>query len=226
MRDETIKRLVALRDEKYQKFHSGLCPGTENIIGVRTPEVRKLAREILRGDYEKFLAEVQNEYYEETLLEGFVIAGAKVPLMDKLVLTERFVPKIDNWAVCDMVCGSFKFRPEELGKVWEFIMQYRRSEREFELRFMLVMMMDYFLTDGHIARVLEIANAVKSEAYYVEMAQAWLIATAFAKQREKTLAFLKQNELLNWVQNKAIQKIRESYRVSAKDKKLVLEYRR
>ena len=104
MREELIERLFELRDIKYRDFHSGLCPGTANIIGVRIPMQRKLAQEIARGDFRKFLAEVQNEYYEETMIEGFVIAKAKLDLAERLELLRRFVPKIDNWAVCDSVC--------------------------------------------------------------------------------------------------------------------------
>lgn len=226
MREELIERLFELRDIKYRDFHSGLCPGTANIIGVRIPMQRKLAQEIARGDFRKFLAEVQNEYYEETMIEGFVIAKAKLDLAERLELLRRFVPKIDNWAVCDSVCASFKFREEDLPKVWDFILQYQSSTVEFELRLMLIMMLDYFLREEYVEQILAIVNNIKSELYYVKMAQAWLIAELFVKTREQTLKLLKHNNLAPWVQNKAIQKIRESYRVTPDDKQLLLSYRK
>lgn len=222
MRDEVIKKLISLQDTKYRDFHSKLCPGLENIIGVRTPELRKLAKEIARGDYQKFLAECKNQYYEETLLEGLVIAAAKVTLDERLRLLKRFVPKINNWATCDMVCGSFKFQPNELTKVWDLVLQYETSTREYERRFMIVMMMDYFLVPEYLPKIFTILDKIKTDQYYVNMASAWLIATALAKHREKTLRFLKCNNLDAWVQNKAIQKARESYRVSKEDKELLL----
>lgn len=222
MRDEVIKKLISLQDTKYRDFHSKLCPGSENIIGVRTPELRKLAKEIARGDYRKFLAECKNQYYEEALLEGLVIAAAKVTLDERLRLLKRFVPKINNWATCDMVCGSFKFQPNELTKVWDFVLQYETSTREYERRFMIVMMMDYFLVPEYLPKIFTILDKIKTDQYYVNMASAWLIATALAKHREKTLRFLKCNNLDAWVQNKAIQKARESYRVSKEDKELLL----
>lgn len=226
MREELIERLFELRDVKYRDFHSGLCPGTANIIGVRIPMQRKLAQEIARGDFRKFLAEAQNEYYEETMIEGFVIAKAKLDLAERLELLRGFVPKIDNWAVCDSVCASFKFREEDLPKVWDFILQFQSSTTEFELRSMLIMMLDYFLREEYVEQILVIVNNIKSEQYYVRMAQAWLIAELFVKTREQTLKLLKHNNLAPWVQNKAIQKIRESYRVTPDDKQLLLSYKK
>lgn len=226
MREELIERLFELRDVKYRDFHSGLCPGAANIIGVRVPMQRKLAQEIAGGDFRKFLAEAQNEYYEETMIEGLVIAKAKLDLVERLELLRRFAPKIDNWAVCDSVCASFKFREEDLPKVWDFILQYQSSTVEFELRLMLIMMLDYFLREEYVEQILAIVNNIKSKLYYVKMAQAWLIAELFVKTREQTLKLLKHNNLAPWVQNKAIQKIRESYRVTPDDKQLLLSYRK
>ena len=219
---EIIEKLYQRQDAIYRDFHSGLCPGTVNIIGVRIPEQRKLARELIRSnDWRQFLAESENEFYEETMIEGLVIAGAKMSLDERFEWLARFVPKIDNWAVCDSVCASFKFNSEELPKVWQFIERFCKSGREFEQRFRLIMMLDYFLTPKYIEEVLRAVGAVKSEAYYVRMAQAWLVAEAFAQFREPTLEFLQKRQLSDWVQRKAIQKIRESYRVSASDKELV-----
>ncbi len=226
MREELIERLFKLRDVKYRDFHSGLCPGIANIIGVRIPMQRKLAQEIARGDFRKFLAEAQNEYYEETMIEGLVIAKAKLDLAERLELLRRFVPKIDNWAVCDSVCASFKFREEDLPKVWDFILQYQSSTAEFELRLMLIMMLDYFLREEYVEQILLIVNGIEDEQYYGKMARAWLIAELFVKAREQTLKLLKHNNLAPWVQNKAIQKIRESYRVTPDDKQLLLSYRK
>lgn len=226
MRDEIITKLYQLRDVKYRDFHSGLCPGTANIIGVRIPLQRKLAQEIVQEDFRKFLNEVKNEYYEETMIEGFVIAKAKIDLAERLKLLRSYVPKIDNWAVCDSVCATLKWREEDLTKVWNFILQYQNSEAEFELRFMLIMMLDHFLWEEYVEQILAIVNKIQSEQYYVKMAQAWLVAELFIKAREQTEKFLQHNDLLPWVQNKAIQKIRESNRVTAEDKRLVLQWKR
>lgn len=230
--------MLTEQDVKYRDFHARLCPGMENNIGVRTPTLRKMAKEILKRDPEGFLREVQGEYYEETLLEGLVIAGIKEPVAEKLRRLRDFVPKIDNWATCDLVCSSLKFKAGDLSEVWEFILKYRRpvaakganferySGEEFQLRFMVVMMMDHFLTAEYLAEVLDTVDRIESADYYVNMASAWLISVAFVKFRAETLRFLENNHLSDFVQNKAIQKIRESFRVSKEDKALVLSYKR
>jgi len=220
-REEIIKELQEKQDTDYRDFHSGLCPGTVNIIGVRIPEQRKIARAVAKGDWREFLKESQNEFYEETMVEGIVIATAKMDLPERLEWLRKFVPKIDNWAVCDSVCASFKLKGQDRAEMWNFITEYQQSSCEFELRFMLIMMLDHFLDAEHIAKVLETVKNVKSEAYYVKMAQAWLIAEAFVGFRDDALTLLEARVLSAWVQNKAIQKIRESYRVSKADKELV-----
>lgn len=226
MRDKIIQDLLAKQDAKYQEFHGKLCPGLNNIIGIRVPELRRTAKEILKSDFRAFLNETKDEYYEETTLEGLVIAGAKISWTEKSELLRKFVPKINNWATCDVVCSSFKLKDVELPEVWNFILQYQKSKREYEVRFIIVMMMDYFLRDEYIKQVLDIINNIHTDQYYVNMASAWLISVAFVKYRDATLEFLKKNNLISWVQNKAIQKIRESYRVSKEDKEYLLQYKK
>lgn len=220
-REEIIKELQKKQDLNYRDFHSGLCPGTVNIIGVRIPEQRKIAHRVSKENWREFLEESQNEFYEETMVEGIIIATAKMDLSERLEWLKKFVPKINNWAVCDSVCASFKLKGQDRARVWNFITGYRQSSREFELRFMFIMMLDHFLDTEHITEVLEAVKTIRSEAYYVKMAQAWLIAEAFVEFRDVTLALLETRVLPVWVQNKAIQKIRESYRVSMDDKELV-----
>lgn len=220
-RNEVIARLKAKQDVKYRDFHSGLCPGTANIIGVRIPEQRRLAAEIAREDFAEFLREVRGEFYEELTVEGLVIATAPIGFRERLELLRGFVPKINNWATCDTVCASLWFRPDEFGEGWRFITSYLRSDREFELRFMFMMMLDHFMKAEYIDGVLAAVSAVRSESYYVKMAQAWLVAEVFIKFREAGLEFLQGDNMLPWTQNKAIQKIRESYRVSDADKELI-----
>lgn len=226
MRDEVIKKLNELQDVKYREFHSGLCPGLENIIGVRTPAMRKLAKEIAKGDYRRFLEEVQDEYYEETLLEGLVIALAKIDWDEREGYLRKFVPKINNWATCDLVCSSFRLKGNEVEKMWELLLEYAKSEKEYERRFAIVMAMDHYLTPEYLSTIFRIVNGIKTEQYYVNMAVAWLISVAFVKYREETLEFLKDNNLNAFTQNKAIQKIRESYRISNEDKEMVKKLKR
>lgn len=221
MVEEVKKELFKLQDLEYQKFHSNLCPGISNIIGVRVPKIRLLVKEILKKDYKEYLNDVKNDYYEEIMIEGLIIATSKMSLEEKEFYLKKFVPKIDNWAICDTVCSSFKLKKEELKEVWNFILTYKNSKKEFELRFIIVMMMDYFLIDEYIDKVFKIINEIKSEYYYTNMAIAWLISVAYVKDKEKTLYFIKNNDLSTFTYNKSLQKIIESSRVSKEDKIMI-----
>lgn len=214
--------LLEKQDLEYKKFHSSLCPGISNIIGVRVPKVRKIVKNLLKQDYKEYLNNVKNVYYEETLIEGLLIAQGNIPLEDKLNYLDKFVPKIDNWAICDMVSSSFKLKKsEDLQRMWKYLLKYKDSNKEFELRFMIVMFLDYYLIDDYIKEVLEIIDSIISKDYYVKMAIAWLISVAFVKDKELILEYLKKNHLDNWIYQKSLQKIIESNRVSSEDKEMI-----
>lgn len=221
MKEEIRTKLFENQDLNYRKFHSSLCPGIDNIIGVRVPIIRKLVKDILKEDYEVYLNEVDNKYYEETVIEGLIIATSKMSTSKKIEYLDFFVPKIDNWAVCDITCSSFKFKKEELPTIWKYILKYQKSKNEFELRFMVVMMMDYFLLDEYIDEVLTIIDKIKVDYYYTNMAISWLISVAFVKYRDKTIKYLKNNNLSTFTYQKSLQKIIDSYRVSQKDKDMI-----
>lgn len=218
--------LNSLVDEKYKKFHSSLCPNNNNILGVRIPKLRKIAKDISKGDWRKFLEENKNEYYEETMLEGFVIGYAKMELEERFRLLTTFVPKIDNWAVCDCSCSTFKFVQKNKKEMWEFIKTYLNSSKEFELRFAIIIILDYYLTDEYIDEVFKIFDNVKKEDYYVKMAIAWTLQVAYVKYKEKTIKYLENNKLDDFTYNKAIQKMIESYRISKEEKDFLRKMKR
>lgn len=218
--------LNSLIDEKYKKFHSSLCPNNDNILGVRIPNLRKIARELSKGDWRKFLEENKNEYYEETMLEGFIIGYAKMELEERLELLSKFIPKIDNWAVCDCSCSTFKFVLKNQEEMWKFIQTYLKSNKEFELRFAIITILDYYLTDEYIDKVFNIFDEIKKEYYYVQMAIAWTLQVAYVKYKEKTIKYLQNNKLDDFTYNKAIQKMIESYRISKEEKESLREMKR
>lgn len=219
-------KLKNLADEKYKKFHSGLCPNNKNIIGVRIPKLRNLAKEISKGDWRKFLEHNKNEYYEEIMLEGFVIGYAKMELEERFKLLTTFVPKIDNWAVCDCSCSTFKFVQKNKKEMWEFIKIYLNSSKEFELRFVIIIILDYYLTDEYIDEIFKIFDNIKKEDYYVKMAIAWTLQVAYVKYKEKTIKYLENNKLDKFTHNKAIQKMIESYRIDKKEKEILRKMKR
>ena len=226
MIEEVKNELFRLQDLDYQKFHSNLCPGTTNIIGVRVPKIRLLVKDLLKKDYKCYLDNVDNKYYEETMVEGLIIATSKMTIEEKIFYLDKFVPKIDNWAICDTVCSSFKLKEKDLDKVWKYILKYKNSKNEFELRFMIIMMMDYFLIDEYIDEVLVVIDSIKIDYYYTNMAIAWLISVLYVKDKNKTLDYLNMCNLSDFTYNKSLQKIIESNRVSNEEKRIIRTMKR
>lgn len=223
---EITDKLFSLADPKYQKFHSALCPGTNNMIGVRVPVLRGVAKEIVKDDWRTFLRHAKNDYYEEIMLQGMVIGLAKMELEERVNYLTSFIPKIDNWAVCDVTCAGLKFAKKNEKEVWEFLMPYIHSQNEFEIRFGVVMMLDFYITEGYIEKVLEILNQIKHEGYYVKMAVAWAISICYIKFPKETMILLQNNNLDTFTYNKALQKIIESYRVSKEEKETIRAMKR
>lgn len=211
-------RLFELEDVGYREFHLKTCPQAEHVIGVRMPDQRKLAKEIIKGDFWQYLDEIKPYYYEEILITGIVIASAPMSLDERLGYVGWFLPLVNNWAVCDCFCASFKLNRKDLAGMWEFLQSLASDQHEYIQRFRLVMMLDHFLLPEYLEQIFQILDQLKTDYYYVNMAMAWLIAEAFAKFRDQTLAYLRHDQLTDFVHNKAIQKARESRRVSAEDK--------
>ena len=224
--DNLRDKLFELSDEKYKTFHSRLCPNTDNIIGVRLPLLRQLAKEIAKGDWRNFLSNSKEEYYEEILINGLVIAYAKCDVEERLNYIESFVPKIDDWAICDSFCNTLKFVNKNKEIMWEFIQPYLKSYNEFEIRFAVVIILNYYITEDYIDLVLKTLDNIKHDGYYVKMAVAWAISMCFVKFEEKTMAYLKDNSLDDFTYNKSLQKICESLRVDKNTKELIKSMKR
>ncbi len=215
-----------LSDEKYKKFYSGLIPNTTVHYGIKVPEIRRIAKQIIKTDPEGFLQTAKYNSYEETMLIGFVIAGLKTSITHKVSFIKNFLPHIDNWAVCDTFCTSFKLKPQEEETIWQFIEPLFFSQEEFTARFAVVMFLAHFIQEPYFEKGLNKLTQIHHEGYYVKMAIAWAISICFIKYRESTLELLQSQCLSDFVQNKSIQKIRESLRVSKDDKKMLLDYKR
>ncbi len=220
MRQKIKRKLALLADEKYKEFHKGLCPGTENIMGVRVPVLRNYAKELAKEYDIKYLLEnMDNEYYEEIMLQGMLIGLEKDKNVQNILKDiEEFVPKIDNWAVCDVFCAGLKIVKKNLEEVWIFLQKYLKSDKEFEVRFGVVMILDYYITEAYLYEDFKIFDKIKVEKYYVQMAVAWAISICLIKFYDKTLAYLKNSKVDKFTYNKAIQKAIESYRITDEQK--------
>ena len=225
--DKILEELKSAGDAKYKKFNESLIPGESGSFGVRVPYLRKMAKDISKADWQSFLKVAKTDTYEERLLQGYVIGYAKCDLETRLSYLKEFVPKINSWAVCDGVCAGLKAVKKDLLRFLDFLQPYMKSREEFELRFALVCLMDYYITDEYIDMVLKFMAKVKHDAYYVKMAAAWGLSVCFVKYRDKTLEYFTEGKISDdWINNKAIHKIRESYRATDEDKKLLLNFKR
>lgn len=219
MKEEIKKELFKLADKKYKEFHGGLCPGTDNIIGVRVPVLRDYAKRLAKEyDISDLLDKIDNEYYEEIMLKGMLIGLEKVDFETLQKHIEEFVPKIDNWAVCDVFCGGLKLTKKYKKEMWEFIQKYLKSDKEFGIRFGVVMILGYYIEEDYLESDFEIFDFINSKEYYVQMAVAWAISVCLVKFYDETIEYLKTANLDKFTYNKALQKGIESYRITDKQK--------
>ena len=216
--EEIKQRLFSLQDEPYRDFQVKLIPTIDpkTMIGVRTPALRKLAKELSKDpDITEFLTSLPHEYFDENQLHAFLISEIK-DYEKCIAQTEKFLPFINNWATCDQLSPKvFKKHKQEL---LSHIQTWIRSEETYTVRFGIGMLMQHFLDDDFDPEYLELVAGIRSEEYYINMMIAWYFATALAKQYDAVLPYLEQKKLAPWTHNKAIQKARESYRVSAEQK--------
>ena len=212
------EQLFALQDLEYKKFHSKLMPTIDSdvIIGVRTPDLRKLAK-MLKGtpEAEQFLTELPHQYYEENNLHGFLLESIKE--FDACVTAlNAFLPYVDNWATCDMM--SPKALKKDLAKLYEWVKIWMASKETYTVRFGVNMLMKYYLEEEFRPEYPELVASIRSEEYYIKMVVAWYFATALAKQYEAVLPYLLEHRLDVWTHNKTIQKAVESYRITPEQK--------
>lgn len=213
--------LFSLQDEKYRDFSASLVPNIDKsvFIGVRSPELRRLAKKYAKDErIETFLSALPHKYQEENTLHGFIISLEKD--FDKAIVeTERFLPYINNWSVCDGTSPKVfeKNKPELL----EYIKKWIKSDETYTVRFAMGMLMRHFLGEEFEPWQMELVISVDSEEYYIRMMQAWYMATALAKQYDAAFEVIKAKKLPKWTHNKSIQKAVESYRITDERKALL-----
>lgn len=213
------KRLDSLQDLKYRDMQIKIIPTIDpgSIIGVRTPELKKMAKDILKEDnYKAFLEELPHKYFEENQLHAFIISGIK-DLNECMEELERFLPYVDNWATCDQM--SPKVFKKHKDALLMHIKEWIESDKLYTIRFGVGMLMEHFLDDDYDPCYPEMVAKIRSEEYYVNMMIAWYFATALAKQYESILPFIEGKKLADWTHNKAIQKSVESSRISDERKR-------
>jgi Predicted DNA alkylation repair enzyme len=217
-RTDLKRKLYDLQDLKYRDLQVRILPTIDpgTIIGVRTPELKAIAKEILKSDdHSTFLQALPHKYFEENQLHAFVISGIK-DLDLCMAEVERFLPYVDNWATCDQMSPKIfkKHKPELLDRIKKWL----SSEKAYTVRFGVGMLMEHFLDEDYDPEYPKMVAKLRSEEYYVNMMIAWYFATALAKQYESVLVYIEDKRLDDWTHNKAIQKSVESRRISDEQK--------
>lgn len=212
--DNFLQHLNSMKDLKYRSFHKKLVPNLEAFIGLRVPVMCDIALKISRGNYLDFIKLNNHKYYEEKMIHGLIIGYVKLDFIEKIEMFDNYLNYIDNWAVCDSVCSNLKDFKKYQEKGFDKIINYINSSNKWINRVGLVLLLNYYINDEYIDKVLDISESINSSEYYVKMANAWLISVCAVKYNEKTYNKLKNSELDSWTINKAISKINDSYRIN------------
>jgi len=217
------EKLCEFIDDDYKKFHSSLVPGLTTMMGVRMPKIREVAKWAAKQNWQSEWELFSNDCYEELMIKGILIGYGKLTKEEQKEYMIRFIPLINNWAICDCCCNTWKFVQKDQEYWWEFLLPYLKSEREYEVRFAVVMMLNYYVEETYIERLFECFDQISHEGYYVKMAIAWALSICYVKYPKKTWRYLERKSLDDFTHNKSIQKIRESYRVSKEEKEKLLK---
>ena len=226
MREKIRKELEIIAEENYRIFAAKLIPNIDNLLGVRLPKLRKIAKKIVQIDYEYYLAMDNPLYFEEVMLQGMIIGEIKLPWTERSRYVKQFISKIDNWSVCDSFCCGLKFEVSEKELVWQFLQPYFASDKPYDIRFAVVMLLFYFVDDEYAQKAFTLFDQIKNDDYYVKMAVAWAISIYFRELPTLTMSYLQKNQLDDWIYNKALQKITESLKVDSSTKIIIRSMKR
>lgn len=216
------EELFQLQDLKYREFHNALVPGEEKLIGIRVPVLRQYAKDLMKSckmDTDSLINSIGDEYYEEVLLRGMIIGLQKKP--EKEILFRQiseFVPLIRNWGICDTFCAGLKELKKYPDDTYTFLLHYLESDKEYDIRFGVVMLLSYYINEEYLQRLFMQAEKICHDGYYVKMAVAWMLSICFVKYYEETKDFMMVADLDDFIYNKALQKARESLRLTAEQK--------
>ncbi len=216
MRNKILKKLEANKDIGYQKFSSSLLPNVENLMGVRLPVLRRIAREIIKDDWKTYL-KVVPFYMEETMLQGMV-TGLIQDKNEALKYIKLHIPKLTNWSLTDSFCSGLKIINKDKEGFFEFIKNYSNSNKEFEKRFFLVAALNYFTHEKYLKEIFSILDLMPLEEYYAKTGAAWLLSVCYVNHKEKTEKYLLESKIDKDTLRKTLRKINESYRVNKEDK--------
>lgn len=215
IKDEIRKKLEGLSDKSYKEFNEKLQSSKSDSLGVRMGDIRKLARELAKADWKAYVNGLnENDLFEEKLIGGMSVFYSRADIGEKIEYSEKIIPLIDGWAVCDSIYMTPKIKKTEKEAFWDYIVKCAFSRDEFRTRAGLISMLHSYIDEEYIDRIIETVDSIEYVGYYDKMGAAWLLADCMVKLPERTFEYMKNNSLDDWVYNKAITKMRESFRVS------------
>lgn len=217
---EYLTYLQSFSDHEYKVFSEKLYTTKYEVLGVRIPTLRKIAKQIAKTNSLDFLTLCGSQTFEEVLIEGLVIAHSKEEAVFDMYF-KAYVMKIDNWALCDTFCNSLKIINKNPNKYFKIATKLTKDKAEFVCRVGLVILLNFFVKEAYLEDIFAILDSIKSDKYYINMAEAWLLCEVYIYYPQETATYLKKNQLNKFTHNKAISKIRESYRVSKEKKDYV-----
>lgn len=219
-----LSYLDTLQDKKYQEFHSKIII-SKDLIGIKTNELKKIAKEIAKGDYQTFIKYNHSNLYEPIMIEGFLYSYLKIPFQDLIEYLNNYLKKINNWAHVDLLVSSLKIFNKNQEEGFKYAKKLIHSKNNWIKRCGIIIMLNYYLHDIYIDKTLEIVSKIKTDDYYVKMAIAWLVSIAYIKYKEKTLIYLVNIED-NFIYNKTLSKIIDSRRISNDEKNFIRTLKR
>lgn len=217
--NQTLRtKLGEYAEEKHRQYHMSVVLGQKNMLGVRMPKVRELAKWAAKQDWQSEWDDLSEDCYEELMIKGLLIGYGKLSREEQTAYLKKYIPLISSWEICDGCCVTCKFMQKDQEYWFTFLQPYLRSEQELEARFAVVCMMNYFVNEEYLERLFQAFVEVKEYKYFSEIAVAWAVARCYIKYPSQTWEYLEKRSLNDYIRNQAIQKIRESTKVSEEDK--------
>lgn len=227
--DKVLELLVSMSEGKFRAFSAGLMGKEVKMLGVRLPKLRKLSKHIAKEDGFLYLDETEiiagQSYMEEIMLYGMVISQIKTNIEVLFPYIDKYVAQIDNWSTCDSFCSGLKQTKQQIGEMWDYLQSYLCSNKEYHIRFAVVMFINYYISEEYIDKLLKTFDEIHHEGYYVKMAVAWALSICLVKYWDKTIAYMESedNHLDDFTYIKALQKGRESLCLTAEQKQYLKE---
>lgn len=220
-----LEYLYSKKDIKFKEFSKKIILD-ETMIGVRTPILKNMAREIFKGNYKSYLEIAKDDIYEEKLIYGLIICNIKEFNEETIKYMDNYSKKINNWALCDLFCSNLKFVKKNKKEVLEYIKKKIKKENIWIKRLCFVLLLDYYIEEKYLSLIFELCDTYNTNDYYIEMSVAWLISNCYIKYKRETNIYLNNNKLNKFTYNKAIQKIIESKRITEEEKNILRTMKR